>query len=85
MLLATAGFAAFSYTVSLAVGGTPWAIGVSTALASVAVIALIHSLLFCLTYVLNQVWGLADQEQPESPFAADKLPPQLVTPNDPET
>lgn len=86
ILVAITLFGCFSYFLAQAVRGHTWAIGVSTGLASVLVLLLIHAALFLIAYVLTDVTGLAQgRSRPESPFAASKPPPQLIQPRDPES
>ena len=84
LLIVTAVFAAFFFLVSVAVRGEPWAIAVSVALGSLALLVVIHAGFFLVAWLIAEMIGLAWRpQQPESPFATEKPPPQIVPPTDP--
>jgi hypothetical protein len=80
----------FFLIVSLAARGHHWAVAVSIAGGSAAATALIYALLFFFAWLLTLLSGLvrwmsslvfgAPAGNLQSPFAADRLPPVLVTP-----
>ena len=83
---ATTVLAVFFLVVTLAVEGQPWAVGVSVALSSLVVIALIHALMFALIWPITEHRRrVARVRQPDSPFATDAPPPQIVPPNEPSS
>ena len=81
---ATTVLAVFFLVVALAVDGKPWAVGVSVALSSLVVIAVIHAFMFFLIWPLTEHRRrVARVRQPDSPFATDAPPPQIIPPNEP--
>ena len=83
---ATTVLAVFFLVVTLAVEGQPWAVGVSVAISSLVVIALIHALVFALIWPITEHRRrVGSARQPDSPFATDALPPQIVPPNEPSS
>ena len=71
----------FFLFLSLAVKGQAWAIGVSTAIATMLGILVVHMTFFGAAWVLASLLGFArPRQQPRSPFAQEQPPPQWLPP-----
>ena len=83
---ATAVVAVFFLIVSLAVDGKPWAVGVSVALSSRALTALVHAVMFLLIWPFTEHRRrVASHRRPGSPFATDEPPTQIIPPSEPSS
>ena len=85
MLVLTALFAVFFLAMSFAGSGSHAAAAVVVSVFAVAITFGLYGLLFGLAYGLARIVRLTrPATQPSSPFASDKLPPQVIPPHDPE-
>ncbi|MBW3600918.1 MAG: hypothetical protein KY475_27085 [Planctomycetes bacterium] len=74
----------FFVVLSMAARGHDWAIAFAIAGATVSIMAVVYFVLFAAAWVLSLPMS-GRRAKVESPFAADRLPPVLVTPPpDPE-
>ena len=81
MLFVLSASGVFFLFVSLAVKGHAWAIGVSTALATVLAALTIQTAFFGAAWLLATLLGFArPRRRPSSPFAQEQPPPQWLPP-----
>ncbi len=86
MLAIVAGFSAFFAIVSLAVRGHyAWAVSLTLAVSSLVVAFLIYAFFFLIAWWISLLVDLGrGRPRPQSPFAGQTPPPQIITPQDPE-
>lgn len=63
-----------------AVDGEAWAVGLVSAVAAAALLMGTFALMFLAAYLLSVVRRPGRRLTTESPFATDKLPPQVIQP-----
>lgn len=85
MLALTTVFAIFFLVMSFAGSGSLAAAAVVVAVMSVVLAFAAYVIVFAAAYTLARIVRLTrPRVEPSSPFAADKLPPQVIPPRDPE-
>ena len=86
VFVATTVFAAIFAIGRQAIFGHAWAIAICVALGGLVTIMLTNALLYIEVrlagWFVRRVFK--GGKRPESPFATDKLPPQIIPPSDPE-
>jgi uncharacterized membrane protein len=80
MLIAITGFALLFLTAKFAVQGQLWAVAVIGTIAASAAGFAIFAALFAVAFLLSLMTRFNRTVKPESPFATDKLPPQVIPP-----
>lgn len=85
MLVLTTVFAVFFMVMSFAGRGSNAAAAVVSGVLTIGIAFAVYALLFSAAYALARLVRLTrPSEPPSSPFAADRLPPQVIPPQDPE-
>lgn len=80
VLAATFGCALVFLTGRMALAGHLWAIGIVSAIGLAAALFGIFAALFAIAFTLSTIAGFRSRPKLESPFATDKLPPQVIPP-----
>jgi hypothetical protein len=80
ILLLNAVLAVIFLVAKYAVDGHAWAIGAILGVLSAGLLMAIFGLLFMAAYAFSFAYWLRRKPQTESPFATDKLPPQVIPP-----
>ena len=84
ILAINAVFALVFLVASYARSGQSWAIGLLGTLIAGAVSMLLFATLFAITFLFSRFVRATQRVRTESPFATDKLPPQIIPPRDVE-
>ncbi len=86
ILAVTTALGVFSLIASLAVRGHAWAVGVVVAGLTLILAFLLYGLCFFAAWCVSSFRGRFSRPvSPESPFAQDTLPPQIIPPEEPQT
>jgi len=83
LLAITTGFAVIFLVTKFAVNGAPWAQAIVTAIISLAILFAIFAMLFAAAFLVARGTRIRRRVAVESPFATDKLPPQIIPPREP--
>jgi hypothetical protein len=83
MLLATTVCAFVFLVARFAVRGDAWAVAIVVAVAALATLFLMFAALFASAMILGRLVRWRQPVLLESPFATDKLPPQIIPPREP--
>ena len=81
MLIITAGCALVFLVARMAIDGASWAIAALMLVNATVLLFGIFAVLFLTAYAFAIVARWRSQPQAESPFASDKLPPQIIPPS----
>ncbi len=80
ILLVNIAFAIVFVIAKFAVDGQPWAVGVMACVLSASLLIGVFAIMFVATYAFSFAHRFRRATQLESPFATDKLPPQVIPP-----